>query len=98
MIEIVFVLAAEIDIQAAYEFHENCQSGRGELLLGSLNAALAQLSIYPEIGPRVHNSYRRLLVTGFPYGIFYVIEGKRLIVVGVLDLRRDPKAIHQCLE
>ena len=77
---------------------ENCQSGRGELLLKSLNAGFAQLSVFPEIAPRVHNPYRRLLVSGFPYGIFYVVEGRRVIVVGVLGFRRDPKAIHQRIE
>jgi hypothetical protein len=41
--------------------------------------------------------YRRLLVHGFPYGIFYTIEGHRIIISGVMDLRQDPSKIRQRL-
>jgi hypothetical protein len=40
---------------------------------------------------------RRLLVQGFPFGIFYTLEGRRIIVSGVMDLRQDPKVIARRL-
>jgi hypothetical protein len=62
-----------------------------------LDWALGQLRDFPEIAPIFHGSYRRLLVQGFPYGVFYTIEGRRIIIAGVLDLRQDPKIVRQRL-
>jgi toxin ParE1/3/4 len=96
--ELVFLLAAEVDIQAGYEFHEKCQPGRGDLFLRHLDLAFGRIRTFPELAPAFHASYRRLLVHGFPYGIFYAIEGNRIIVIAVLDLRQDPRAIRKRLE
>ena len=62
-----------------------------------LDLAFGRLRAFPEIAPVFHEPYRRLLVHGFPYGIFYTIEGKRIIVSGVMDLRQDPNSIRQRL-
>jgi plasmid stabilization system protein ParE len=62
-----------------------------------LNVAFAQLRTFKEIAPVFHGSHRRLLVHGFPYGIFYTIEGRRIIVSGVMDLRQDPDVIRRRL-
>ncbi len=61
------------------------------------DAAFGQLRTFPQIAPLFHESYRRLLVHGYPYGIFYSIEGSRIIVAGVMDLRQDPEAIRRRL-
>ena len=94
MSELVFLLSAEADIQAAYEFYEAIQVRRGEVFMRCLDAALGQLRAFPEIARVFHDSYRRLLVHGFPYGIFYSLEGSRIIVMGVMDLRQDPERIR----
>jgi plasmid stabilization system protein ParE len=93
--ELVFLLSAEGDIQTAYEYYEACQNGRGEVFMRRLDAAFRRLRAIPEIAPLFHEPYRRLLVHGFPYGVFYTIEGRRIIVAGIVDLRQNPKIIHQ---
>ena len=95
--ELVLLLSADSDIQAAFEYYETFQVGRGEVLLRHLDAAFGQLRALPEIAPLFHKSYRRLLVHGFPYGIFYTIEGRRIIISGVMDLRQDPSIIRKRL-
>ena len=97
MSELVFLFSADADIQAAYEFYEAYQTVRGEVFLRHLDLAFERIRTFPELAPLFHSSYRRLLVRGFPYGIFYVIEGHRIIVSGVLDLRQDPAAIRRRL-
>lgn len=97
MSELVFLFSADADIQTAYEFYEEYQSGRGEIFLRHLDAAFGRLRVSPEIAPFFHRAYRRLLVGNFPYGIFYTIEGRRVIVNGVLDLRQDPESIRRRL-
>lgn len=97
MSELIFLLAADADIQAAYEFYESCQSGRGEVFLRHLDAAFGRLRTFPEIGAVFHGPYRRLLIPGYPYGIFYVAEGRRIVVSGIVDLRQDPESIRRRL-
>jgi toxin ParE1/3/4 len=95
--DLVFLLSADTDIQSAYEFYESYQEGRGRIFMRHLDLAFGRLRAFPEIAPVFHEPYRRLLVHGFPYGIFYTIEGKRIIVSGVMDLRQDPNSIRQRL-
>ena len=97
MSELVFLLSADVDIQTAYEFYEACQSGRGAVFMRHLDAAFARLRNFPESAPAFRGQCRRLLVQGFPFGIFYTLEGRRIIVSGVMDLRQDPKVIARRL-
>lgn len=97
MIELIFLLSADLDIQRAYDFHENWQEGRGDVFMRHLDAAFGQLRAFPESGPAVNRKYRRLLVPGFPFGNFYAIERRDLVVAAVLDSRQDPKEIARRL-
>jgi hypothetical protein len=53
----------------------------------------SRVRTFPESGPVVHRDYRKLLVPGFPYGIFYTIEPRGIFISGVMDNRQDPVAI-----
>ncbi|MEO6034496.1 MAG: type II toxin-antitoxin system RelE/ParE family toxin [Verrucomicrobiota bacterium] len=97
MSELVFLFSADADIQAGFSFYEEYQPSRGEIFMRHLDLAFGRLRTFPEIAPVFHEIYRRLLVPGFPYGIFYSIEGRRIIVAGVLDLRQDPEIIRRRL-
>ena len=57
----------------------------------------ALLGRYPRIGRPHRGVYRKLLVPEHPYGVFYVAEPSRVVVVAVLDLRQDPEAIERRL-
>ncbi|RYD82646.1 MAG: hypothetical protein EOP84_09100 [Verrucomicrobiaceae bacterium] len=58
-----------------------------------LDMAFGQLRAFPESAPIIHGRYRRLLVSGFPYGIFYTLEPRGAVIVGVMDIRQDPESI-----
>ena len=96
MTPIVFLYSADVDIQAAYEFYED-RWGRGDALFESLDRSFALLRDFPEIAPAFFGKYRRMLVRSFPYGIFYTLEQRGIIVAAVLDLRQDPEAITRRL-
>ena len=96
--ELVFLLRADIDIQSAFERYDSYQEGRGYIFLRHLDAAFLLLKRFPEIGIQIRHPHRRLLVEGFPYGIFYTIEGGRIIVEAIQDLRQDPDALKRLLE
>jgi len=95
--DLVFLFSGESDIQTAYEFYEAYQEGRGEVFLRHLDVALGRLRTFPELAAPFHETHRRLLVHGFPYGVFYSVEGRRIIVTAVMDLRQDPEIIRRRL-
>ena len=65
----------------------------GAVFLRCLDTAFGQLRRFPESGARFHEGYRRLLVPRFPFGIFYAVESRGVVVAGVIDIRRDPEAV-----
>ncbi len=90
---LVPLLSADLDIQKAYEFYGGYQEGWGAVFMRHLDTAFGQLRRFPESGPRSHQTYRRLLVPRFPYGTFYTVEARGVMVSGVMDTRQNPKAI-----
>jgi len=62
-----------------------------------LDAALTLLRQHPEIAPVYGGRYRRMLIRDFPYGIFYQLQPKRIVVGAIMDLRQDPKTIRRKL-
>ena len=98
MIELVVLQRAESELQHIYNRLEDFQSGRGEEFLRRLELAYEHLRHHPEIGPVFHRHYRRVLLGGFPFGLFYCLEGNRLIVVTAASLQQDPSAIRAILD
>src|ERR1051325_4058145 len=97
MTELVLLLQAELDIQAAFNRYEGFQEGRGEVFMRHLDAAFTLMRQPPAIAPVSGEAYRRMLIRDFPYGVFYQVQPKRVIVAAVMDLRQDPKAIRRKL-
>ena len=77
MLEVTFLLAANLDAQRVYQAFEDFREGRGDYFSDRLEAALEMLKSFPEIGPLYEENFRRLLVKGVNFAIFYTIEGRR---------------------
>jgi toxin ParE1/3/4 len=82
---------AERDLAEAYSWYEAQVPGLGSDFLLSIDAALSSIQRTPEMYPIVYKNVRRALVRRFPYGMFYVVEEVRIVVLGILHARRDPK-------
>jgi plasmid stabilization system protein ParE len=97
MMELILLSHADLDIQTAFNRCDEYQSGRGEIFIQQLDAALGLLRKYPEIAPVYSAPYRRMLLKNLPYGIFYQAQPKRIVVVAILDLRQDPRSLEKRL-
>jgi len=62
-----------------------------------LDAAFTLLREYPEIAPVYQGPYRRMLLKNFPFGIFYQLQPKGLVVAAILDLRQNPTSLRRRL-
>lgn len=89
--EVLLRPEAEADITEAYRWYEKQDEGLGEEFLRSVDACFAAVQRTPTAYPGAHRNVRRALLRKFPYGIFYLIEADRLIVLACFHARRDPK-------
>ena len=96
--QLIVLLGAELDIQAAFNRFEQYRDGFGLKFLQELELAYEYLKRHPRIGRLYANNRRRFLVANFPFGIFYSVEGTRIVISAVLDLRQDPDRIRERLE
>ncbi len=80
---------ARVDVENAIEWYEAQQNGLGARFIGALNSATHQLIAWPRAGPFVNNTRRCLRVRGFPYALFYYLDGQRILVARCLHDRQD---------
>jgi len=79
------------DLAAAYGWYEEQRSGLGEEFLSAVEATFDAIERVPEMFGRVHGEVQRANVSRFPYGVFYRVEPKQVVVLTILHTARDPK-------
>ncbi|MGV3660889.1 MAG: hypothetical protein ACO1TE_11930 [Prosthecobacter sp.] len=69
------------------------------LLWKPLSHMLALLVNYPGMGSRVGSRKLRKVLFGQKrcFGLFYTEEGKRLMLLALLDMRQDPESLNRRL-
>ena len=94
---IEFLEYVESDLRQAHAFYNSWQiQGAGRFQV-KFRETVAWIEWNPEQFPRKYKRFRRAIIRRTYFGIYYVIEPKVTVVVAVLDLRRDPRAIGQAL-
>lgn len=82
---------AEFDIQEAFEWYEERDSGLGSEFVRAADSCLAAIGRNPLAYPLVHREVRRALVRRFPYGIFYLLEEDPIVVIACFHVKRNPQ-------
>lgn len=59
--------------------------------------ALALIAVFPEIGPVFSRPYRRFLLQDKNIALFYTLEGRRVFIHAVFDLRQNPSHLRRRL-
>lgn len=95
--ELVVLLAAEREIQLVFEDLEERREGSGNELLKVLGRTFERLQEHPESAPLSFRGYRRMLLRAYYRGIFYRVEGRRVVIADLIDLRQDPATIQRRL-
>jgi len=55
-----------------------------------IEASIERISKNPFQYKEIYKDVHRALVNRFPYGVYYVIKGEIVSVIGVLHARRNP--------
>jgi len=87
---------AEDDLIEGYWFYERQQSGLGDYFRSCLISDIESLAYFGGIHEKVHGLYRALS-NRFPFCLYYRMEQENVIVVAVIDARRNPSWIRNRL-
>jgi hypothetical protein len=72
-------------------WHERQRTGLGKRFLDELDLAVERVGERAESFPQVHKQMRRAQLDVFKYGIFFLVIREEVVVLDVIDLRRDPQ-------
>ena len=86
-----FTSIAELELKEAMGFYETAQAGLGAEFLTEVEATTRLIEAYPQAWLALSPRTRRCRTHRFPYGLFYQIRSTEILIVSVMDLRRDPK-------
>jgi len=89
--EIIVRPKTELDLKDAFNWYEEQKLGLGNKLIDAIDNCISSISNNPESFPFVHNNIRRALIKKFPFGIFYVSEKSKIIILAFFHLSRNPK-------
>ena len=86
-----FVSTAELELKEAMEFYESARTGLGAEFLAEVEATTKLIEKFPQAWLPLSSRTRRCRTHRFPYGLFYQVRDMEILIVSVMDLRRDPK-------
>ncbi len=89
--KVQFVSTAELELKEAMDFYESAQQGLGANFLGAVEAATRLIESHPLWWSPMSPRTRRCRISRFPFGLIYQVRGDEVLIVSVMDLRRDPK-------
>ena len=81
---------AKADVRLAARRYELQRPGLGREFVVEVDAALNRLGENPFQYQVLHREARRSIVHRFPYGVFYRVEARNIIVFCVNHLHQDP--------
>jgi len=90
-VNVRFTSAAERELKEAIQFYEAAENGLGSRFLDEVEAAVARIVTHPSAWAAMSSRTRRCRTSRFPYGLFYQIRTEEILIVSVMDLRRDPR-------
>jgi len=88
--EVLISKGAYADIELINHWYSEVRPELAELFRQDLRVSLELISFFPESGIKFRKNYRTAYLSAFPYGIYYVVKGKDVIVLSVTHNRKHP--------
>lgn len=93
--KLLFRPEAENDLSEAVNWYEGKVKGLGASFLLNVEAAIESILRTPEAFTPVYKHTRRLLVRKFPFGVHYLIDKDKIIVLAVFHVKRNPSELRK---
>ncbi len=95
MLEVVWTLSAQVDLQNVFERLEGFRDGLGEEFVLEVNRMMELVATHPHIAAAYEAPAKKLLVWKCRYGIIYVPEPRGIVVLAVAYLGQNPDFIRR---
>lgn len=87
--EIIVRSEAKLEVQEAFDYYEQKSEGLGLEFMRSLDAVMQSIRRNPLAYQKVYEETRRVLLRKFPYGVFYIAETNRIIIIACFHQKRS---------
>ena len=88
--ELVVRPEAREDLLTTFNWYQKQRSGLGFDYKLCIDEVFSKIQKHPTIYKKVYRELRRAVIRRFPFGVFYLVEDKTIIILAVLHARRDP--------
>lgn len=88
--EVIFASGVLDDVSESAAFYEREVAGLGRVFLDNINTGIQEIRDTPFLYRIIKGEYRRHLISRFPFGIIYKLNGNIIYIVAVMHLRRKP--------
>lgn len=88
--KIVFKAPAQQELDDTFTWYEEQLSGLGYRFVDAFSRTIDRIGRFPEGAALKANGARLALVSGFPYGVWYVCENETIVIYAVAHLQREP--------
>jgi ParE toxin of type II toxin-antitoxin system, parDE len=86
-----------MELKDALQFYQSAGVGFGGEFLAEVQAATDLIESIPLAWLPLSPRTRRCRTHRFPYGLFYQVRSDEILIISVMDLRRDSKRWEQYL-
>jgi plasmid stabilization system protein ParE len=92
-----FTASALGELTLATVHYEQEENGLGAIFLDEVDATVARILTNPHAWHPLSPRTRRCRTHRFPFGLIYQVRPDEILVVSVMDLRRDPTSWRHLL-
>lgn len=80
------------ELQNAYEWYEQVQTGLGDKFLKAVENSIQSIEFQPESFSKKKKQYREIVVDNFPYVIIFEIfkKAKEVFILSIFHTKRNP--------
>ena len=89
-LDVIWLAGADADMIRLY-------ARLGDRFYHQVHESVEQIRWMPESAPVYLGRFRRLVIAQTPFGLFYCVEGSRVMISALLDLRMSPERIRERL-
>ena len=93
-----FTSAALEELRQAIVYYEQCENGLGAVFLDEIDATVDRILQNPAAWHPLSRRTRRCRTHRFPFGLIYQIRIDEILIVSVMDLRRDPRRWQELVQ
>lgn len=85
-----FTTSALAEVKESTLHYEEKENGLGRIFLDEVDATVARILTNPHAWHPLSPRTRRCRTHRFPFGLIYQIRPHEILILSVMDLRRDP--------